>query len=93
MITQTQYNKIKEMLSRYLDNESTVTLREINDLANTLTPTSPKSGKEVCFGTLCTYIWGDMPSHCNKYQLMYTLERIVQTNAIKPEKKLGFYDA
>jgi len=93
MITQKQYNKIEELINRYCANESSVTVKEIREFAETLTPTSPKSGKEVTFGTMCNYIRNKIPSHCNKYDLLYVLADIRMSNEIKPEKKLGFYNA
>ena len=93
MLTQREYNKIENLINRYLANESSVTIREIREVADRLTPTSPKSGKEITFGTMCNYLRNKIPSHCNKYDLLYVLAFIKQTNEIKPEIKLGFFAA
>ena len=93
MITQREYDTITEMINRYCEDERTITLSEIRTFADKLTPTSPKSGREVTFGTMCNYIRNKIPSHCNKYDLMYVLACIKQFNEIKPERKLGFFNA
>ena len=97
MITQKQYDKIQEMISRYCTNERSITANEIRTFGESLNATSPKTGKAVTFGTMCNYVRGKIPSHCNKLDLLCTLNTIATyDNAhglIVPEKKLGFFDA
>ena len=93
MITQREYETLEILIDRYLADESSVTIREIREVADRLTPTSPKSGKEITFGTMCNYLRNKIPSHCNKYDLLYVLAFIKQTNKIKPDIKVGFFTA
>ena len=97
MITQKQYDKIKEMIDRYLTDNRSITANEIRTFAESLTPTSPKTGKAVTFGTMCNYVMGKIPSHCNKVDLLRTLNVIAYNDKshgrIVPEKRLGFFDA
>ena len=93
MITQKQHDKIDEMINRYLSDERLITVNEIRTFGEKLTPTSPKSNREVTFGTICNYVRGKIPSHCTKYDLMYVLAYIRQSNEIKTVNRLGFFDA
>ena len=93
MITQKQYDKIYDMINRYLNDDRSVTANEIRTFAESLKPSSPKTGKQVTFGTMCNYLRGKIPSHCNKVDLLIVLARIKDTNEIVPEKNLGFFDA
>lgn len=97
MITQKQYDKINKIVDDYFDNPKQVKLNDLRTFGESLTPTSPKTGKQVTFGTMCNYLKGKIPSHCNKLDLVDTLQIIAiydcAHNLIIPEKKLGFYDA
>lgn len=93
MITLNEYNQITEMIHRYCADERSITVNEIRTFGERLTPTSPKSGKEVTFGTMCNYLRGKIPSHCSKHDLLCVLATIKQTNDLKPERKLGFFNA
>lgn len=97
MITQTQYDKISKIVGDYLNDPKQLKVSELRAFGESLTPTSPKSGKQVTFGTMCNYLRGKIPSHCNKFDLVYTLNSIAVYDGahgyIKPEKQLGFFAA
>ena len=93
MISNSQADKINELIDRYQANPKLVTKTEIMDLAYSLKPNSPKTGREITFGSYACYVYRDLPSHLNKHDLMVCLAMIITDESQIKKHEFGFFSA
>ena len=94
MVTEFEKDKIHELILKYDANERNVSVKALKDFGQSLTPSSPKTGKPVTFGTMCQYVIRKIPSHCTKYDLLRVLAYIYVNDKVVPEKtERGFFSA
>lgn len=90
MLSKAEAARVNELIDRYEADPRLVKKSEILELGNSLRPNSPKTGKEITFGTYANYIYKDLPSHLTKDELLKTLVYIVVDD--DQICKLGFFD-
>ena len=89
MLTQQQARKLNDIIDRFVANAKSVTKKEILDFGEEIQPNSPKTGKPITFGSFAGYMFHDLPSHLNKYELIQALESIADDET--QIQKVGFF--